>query len=120
MTEKLQVITCKRCGRGFILTRTYRDMLRRRGAKIVEPVSCPTCFVRKGPRVKQEGTVKWFSSRKRYGFLVAGDGEEVFFHEEQVLNGKKWTPEEGQVVRFHTRREEKGLEALNVERSKGS
>ncbi len=74
MADRLRVIVCQRCGRGFVLTATYRDWLARRGAKMVEPVLCPTCFMKNGPLPKQRGKVKWFSSRKRYGFIVAGEG----------------------------------------------
>jgi cold shock CspA family protein len=31
-----------------------------------------------GPWPKQQGQVKWFNSRKRYGFIAAEEGEEIF------------------------------------------
>jgi cold shock protein len=30
------------------------------------------------------GRVKWFDAKRRFGFLVAGDGAEIFFHETEV------------------------------------
>jgi len=115
MPEQLQMIVCQRCGRGFILTSTYRDLLARRGAKVVVPVLCPTCFMKAGPLPKQRGTVKWFNSRKHYGFIITEEGKEVFFHQRQILGGKGEETREGQIVRFHVRYSEKGPEALNVE-----
>ena len=82
---------------------------------MVEPVLCPTCFMKNGPLPKQRGKVKWFSSRKRYGFIVAGEGEEIFFHQHQILGDDKSEAHQGQVVRFHVRYSDKGPEALNVE-----
>ena len=49
-SDQIQMIVCQRCGRGLILTSTYRAWLARRGAKAVVPVLCPTCFLRKGPK----------------------------------------------------------------------
>ncbi|HLC27647.1 MAG TPA: cold shock domain-containing protein [bacterium] len=30
------------------------------------------------------GSIKWFSERRHYGFIVAESGQEVFFHESEV------------------------------------
>jgi CspA family cold shock protein len=113
--NKSQMIVCLRCGRGFILTSTYLDFLERRGARAVMPVLCPTCFVTKKPLPKQRGKVKWFNPRKRYGFIATEAGEEVFFHQEQILLDTGQAPREGQTVRFHLHYPHKGPEALNVE-----
>jgi CspA family cold shock protein len=96
-------------------TTTYRDFLARRGARVVRPVLCPTCFLKAGPLPKQEGEVKWFNPRKHYGFIVTTEGDEVFFHERQILPSAQHAPEEGQTVRFHLHYPRKGPEALNVE-----
>jgi cold shock CspA family protein len=115
MAEQFQTVTCHRCGSGFVLTTTYQNLLSRRGAKVVIPVLCPTCFLNGGPQPKQRGTVKWFSLRKHYGFIVTDEGEEVFFHEQQILeeNGNK--VRSGHTVQFHLHYPIKGPEALNVE-----
>jgi CspA family cold shock protein len=113
------MIVCQRCGRGFVLTTTYRNWLARRGAKMVVPVLCPTCFLKGGPLPKQQGKVKWFSERKHYGFIIAGEGEEVFFHQRQILDGDESEAREGQAARFHLRYSKKGPEALNVELGEG-
>jgi CspA family cold shock protein len=118
MPEQIQTIVCQRCGRGFTLTANYCNLRARRGAGVVEPVLCPTCFFRKGPLPKERGKVKWFNPRKHYGFIVTKEGEEVFFHQRQVLEGNVDEAQEGQTVRFHIRYAEKGPEALNVELGK--
>jgi hypothetical protein len=80
MVCQLRSATCQRCGSGFVLTATYEDLLDRRGIKVATPLLCPTCFLTKGPMPKKRGEVKWFNPRKRFGFIVSEDGEELFFH----------------------------------------
>jgi CspA family cold shock protein len=119
MSEQLQMIVCQRCGRGFILTSTYRDWLARRGARVVVPVLCPTCFSKGGPLPKRRGKVKWFDPHRHYGFIIAVEGKEIFFHQRQILGGHGEKAREGQTVRFHVRYSTKGPEALNVELGEG-
>jgi CspA family cold shock protein len=114
MANQLQSMTCQRCGAGYVLTPAYLDMLARRGTRVVVPVQCPTCYVTKGPSPKEQGTIKWFSPHKHYGFIVTRQGDEVFFHEQQIVDDNGTTPHKGQSVEFHTRLAVKGPEALNV------
>ena len=115
MVHQMQSVVCHRCGTGFVLTSSYTDLLARRGAKVVVPLLCPTCFLTQGPLPKHRGEVKWFSPRRHYGFIVSEEGEEAFFHEEQLLGNSSEAPEQGQEVRFHLHYPIKGPEALNVE-----
>ncbi len=115
MVERFPSRLCHRCGRGFMSTTTYQDFLARRGARVVVPVLCPTCFLKRGPLPKQEGEVKWFSPRKHYGFIVTSAGDEVFFHQRQLVATPGQAPQQGQAVRFHLHYAHRGPEALNVE-----
>ena len=115
MPSQSRVTTCRRCGSGFIITDTHRDLLLRRQVKVLVPVLCPTCFLMCGPLPKQNGKVKWFNPGKRYGFIVDESGEEIFFHQEQLLVEKPSKLPEGQKVRYHVRYRARGPEALNVE-----
>jgi CspA family cold shock protein len=115
MSDLTRAVVCQRCGLGFVLTVTYRDFLARRGVKVKTPLLCTTCFLKTGPLSKQRGEVKWFDSRKRYGFIVTKEGEEIFFHRRQVLKNNTDEPREGQEVLFHSRYARKGPEAVNVE-----
>lgn len=47
-----------------------------------------------------EGTVKWFSPEKGYGFISQADGEDLFVHFSEIkMDGYK-TLEEGARVQF--------------------
>jgi cold shock CspA family protein len=113
----VEVATCQRCGSGFIVTNTHRDLLLRRQVRVIVPVLCPTCFVMRGPQPKRRGAIKWFNPGKRYGFIVDGSGEEIFFHQEQLLVEKRSSLAGGREVRYHVRYRAKGPEALNIELS---
>ena len=115
MSYRVETIVCQRCGTGFILTETYRQLLDRRGARVLYPRQCPTCFVARGPLPKVQGFVKWFNPRKHYGFLVTDDGIEVFVHQRQLVDDDPGMLRAGSQVRFHLHHPAKGPEALNVE-----
>ncbi len=115
MGDTLKIIVCQRCGRGFVLTATYRSFLVRWGRQVIVPVVCPTCFLEAGPLPKERGEVKWFSPRKHYGFITSEEDGDVFFHQQQLLEDRGVTPQEGQLARFHMGYSPKGPEALNVE-----
>jgi CspA family cold shock protein len=119
MGDRLAILTCQRCGKGFILTSNYVRFLARCGERVVEPMQCPSCYRKSGALPKQYGRVKWFSDSKGYGFVVDGNGRETFFHQSQLLGGNEATPQEGQDAWFHIRFSEKGPEALNVELALG-
>lgn len=61
-----------------------------------------------------EGTVKWFSNEKGYGFIEREDGEDLFVHFSEIqIDGFK-TLNEGQKVEFEITEGAKGLQASNV------
>jgi CspA family cold shock protein len=109
-----QSTVCQRCGRGFVLVSTYYGFLERRGAKEKTPLICATCFRKRGPLPKLRGRIKWFNSRKNYGFAVTDDNQEVYLHQRQILGDQNIEPQQGQTVLFHVHYSPKGPEALNV------
>ena len=64
----------------------------------------------------QEGTVKWFSDAKGYGFISPNDGgEDIFVHHQSIqMEGYK-TLKDGQKVVFTTEKGKKGLQASSVQ-----
>ena len=62
------------------------------------------------------GTVKWFSQEKGYGFIVQDDGPDVFVHHSSIQGSGFKTLEEGERVEFDLKQEAKGPRAENVVR----
>ena len=65
-------------------------------------------------RFMAEGTVKWFSSSKGYGFIDAGDGTDVFVHYADISGEGYKTLAPGDTVTFDIVEGEKGPRAENV------
>lgn len=62
-----------------------------------------------------EGTVKWFSAEKGYGFIETEEGRDVFVHF-SAINAKGFkTLAEGQKVKFDIVSGARGDQAANVE-----
>ena len=62
-----------------------------------------------------EGTVKWFSNEKGYGFIERGNGEaDVFVHFSAIAGEGYKSLTEGQRVSFDVEQGDKGLQAANV------
>ena len=63
-----------------------------------------------------EGTVKWFSNEKGYGFIERGNGEaDVFVHFSAIVGDGYKSLTEGQRVSLDVVQGDKGLQAANVE-----
>ena len=64
-----------------------------------------------------KGTVKWFNSKKGYGFLTPENGNDVFVHFSAIIGDGYKSLEEGQAVEFEIKDGPKGQEAANVEKA---
>ena len=62
-----------------------------------------------------EGTVKWFSEQKGFGFIKQDDGNDIFVHYTGIQGTGFKSLEEGQRVRFEIETSPKGPKANNVE-----
>jgi cold shock protein len=61
-----------------------------------------------------EGTVKWFSNEKGFGFIEREDGEDVFVHFSQIEADGYKSLQQGQRVTFEVTEGPKGLQAASV------
>ena len=61
-----------------------------------------------------EGTVKWFSNEKGYGFIQQDGGEDVFVHFSEIQGDGYKSLSEGQRVEFEVAQGNKGLQASGV------
>ena len=61
-----------------------------------------------------EGTIKWFNSKKGFGFIEQESGDDVFVHFSAIeMSGFK-TLAEGERVAFEVEENDKGLSAKKV------
>ena len=62
-----------------------------------------------------QGTVKWFSQEKGYGFITPDDGgDDLFVHYSGIAGEGFRSLEEGAKVSYEKTRGEKGMQAENV------
>jgi len=61
-----------------------------------------------------KGTVKWYDSRKGYGFIQGDDENDVFVHRSAIPEGVSL--DEGDKVEYELKESEKGPQAINVKK----
>jgi len=64
-----------------------------------------------------EGTVKWFSDKKGYGFITRDGEEDIFVHYSSIQGEGFRTLREGEKVVFEVLTGERGMKATNVVKS---
>ena len=62
----------------------------------------------------EQGTVKWFNSKKGFGFIEREGGNDVFVHFSAIQSEGFKTLEEGQAVQFDVEEGARGPQAANV------
>jgi CspA family cold shock protein len=68
----------------------------------------------RGGRNLSEGTVKWFSDQKGFGFIEQESGDDLFVHFSAIQSEGFKTLAEGQKVSFEAADGPKGPQAANV------
>jgi len=61
-----------------------------------------------------EGTVKWFSDKKGYGFITRDGEDDIFVHYSSIQGEGFRTLREGEKVVFEVVNGERGMKATNV------
>ena len=65
-----------------------------------------------------QGTVKWFSQDKGYGFITPDDGDEdVFVHFSCIAGEGFKSLEEGEALNYEVTEGRRGLQATNVSKA---
>jgi CspA family cold shock protein len=62
------------------------------------------------------GTVKWFDSKKGFGFIVNSEGKDVFVHFSQIEGDGFRSLKDGELVEYEEQAGAKGLLATAVKR----
>ncbi len=61
-----------------------------------------------------DGSVKWFDTKKGYGFIVGPEGQDVFVHYSSIEGDGFRSLHEGEEVQYELVETDKGLAASNV------
>lgn len=62
----------------------------------------------------KNGHVKWFNSKKGFGFIECEDGQDLFVHFGSILGNGMKTLNNGQNVQFSIEHSSQGPQAINV------
>ncbi len=60
------------------------------------------------------GEVKWFDSKKGFGFIISPEGQDVFVHYSNIEGGGFRSLRHGERVEFELIESERGLQAEHV------
>ena len=61
-----------------------------------------------------KGKVKWFNTKKGFGFIEMEDGTDIFVHHSEIKSDGFSALDEGETVEFEVRDSPKGKHAANV------
>ncbi|MCX6667013.1 MAG: cold shock domain-containing protein [Euryarchaeota archaeon] len=62
-----------------------------------------------------KGSIKWYNTRKGYGFIQGEDGKDVFVHRSSVPSGTLL--QEGDKVEYELETSERGPKAINIKKT---
>ena len=65
----------------------------------------------------EQGTIKWFSDAKGYGFISRDEGDDVFVHYSAIQADGYRSLNDGEKVTFEVEEGQRGPTAKNVARS---
>lgn len=80
------------------------------------PRYCPACRHLLPAAGRRRGVVKFYSQRKRWGFVTQPDGGEIFFHRSALAPGEEQPPHEGELVEYTVEQSPRGPQAAQLRR----
>ena len=98
----------------FIATATTALLVGRGSTSHTREAQTITSKQASGGAPREHGTVKWFNVSKGFGFIVKGDGEEIFVHFRSIRGEGRRGLRDGQAVSFVVAQSDKGPQAEDV------
>jgi len=105
-----EMLHCERCGVLFLWT--AEEQKQQTELSRDQPDRCPGCRLLLPARGRERGLVKWYSTRKKYGFIARSSGPELFAHRSHFDGVGRLRP--GDLVEFSVEEGEKGPMAVEV------
>jgi CspA family cold shock protein len=109
-----EMLYCERCGISFLWTVEEQKQCERAGETNRAPHLCPGCRHLLPEAVRERGLVKWFNTRKNYGFIVRRNGAELYVHGSALTEAIQLAPDD--LVEFQLGANERGPTAQTVRR----
>jgi cold shock protein len=103
-----EILYCGRCGISFLWAQEEQRSAADGGA----PHYCSACRLLLPPAGRERGLVKWYNSRKQYGFLVRAGQPDIYVHRSGVLEARQLRP--GDLVEFAVDETSRGPSAIEV------
>ena len=99
---------CENCGISFL----WIGEEQRINTDLEAPSYCPGCRQLMPDEEHERGMVKWYNARKRFGFIVRPDTEEIFVHRSALKGTNRLR--EGDLVEYYVAEGKSGLAARAV------
>jgi CspA family cold shock protein len=80
------------------------------------PRHCPACRYLLPAGDRRRGVVKFYSQRKRWGFVTQPDGGEIFFHRSALAPDQVLSLREGELVEYAVEQSTRGPQAVDLRR----
>jgi CspA family cold shock protein len=116
-----ETLFCERCGISFLWTSEEQTsspgmsdeaQSGRNSSAVQRPRLCPGCRHLLPDDARERGMVKWFSHKKRYGFVHRAGEPDAFVHRSEISPGVRLRP--GDLVEFSVVEDERGPSAAQV------
>lgn len=106
--RKDELLYCENCGISFL----WSIEEQKKETQSEAPQYCKGCQQLLAAPRRERGLVKWFNTRKHFGFIVRRDAEEIFAPAAEVKGRRRL--KEGDLVEFQVGINERGVVAQDI------
>ena len=103
-----EILYCANCGISFL----WAQEEQKAEPTAKAPLLCPGCRLLVPGPSRMRGVVKWYQTRKQFGFIVRKDAPDLYVHASALLEARSLRP--GDLVEFTVRDTERGPAADEV------